>query len=96
MHLSKECGIASDYFCEVLHILRKEHYGYTLSENIEIDNNFTILTYFDFVLLIEKELAILCQFLLVLGLCLSALHYLIRQDVLHNVNCFTYVVLRSE
>ena len=42
MHLSKECGIASDYFCEVLHILRKEHYGYTLSENIEIGNNFTI------------------------------------------------------
>ena len=41
-HLSKEYGIASDYFCEVLHNFRREHYGYKLSENIEISDDFTI------------------------------------------------------
>jgi ATP-dependent Lon protease len=42
IHLSKGYGIASDYFCEILHNLRKEHYGYKISENIEISDNFTI------------------------------------------------------
>lgn len=42
IHLSKGYGIASDYFCEILHILRKEHYGYKISESIELRDNFTI------------------------------------------------------
>ena len=42
IHLSKGYGIASDYFCEILHNLRKEHYGYKISENIELGDDFTI------------------------------------------------------
>ena len=42
IHLSKEYGIASDYFCEVMHNFRKEHYGHKMSESIELGDEFTI------------------------------------------------------
>lgn len=42
IHLSKGIGIASDFFCEILHNLRKEAYGYKISESLELGDEFTI------------------------------------------------------
>jgi len=41
-HLSKGYGIASDYFAEYMHIMRKDTLSVKLSNEIEFSNNFTI------------------------------------------------------
>jgi ATP-dependent Lon protease len=41
-HLSKGYGIASDYFAEALHLMRKESLGLLLSKHLEFSENFKI------------------------------------------------------
>ena len=41
-HLSKGYGIASDYFAEYMHVMRKDTLSAKLSNEIEFSNNFTI------------------------------------------------------
>lgn len=41
-HLAKGYGIASDYFCEVLHELRKFSYTYIIEEEVELIGDYTI------------------------------------------------------
>lgn len=42
IHLSRGYGIASDYFAEVIHELRKENYQHIVEEEIEMIGNYTI------------------------------------------------------
>jgi ATP-dependent Lon protease len=41
-HLSKGYGIASDYFAEALHLLRKESLSLSISKHLEFSENFKI------------------------------------------------------
>jgi len=42
IHLSKGYGIASDFFCEILHNFRKKNFSYKIAENIDLGDDFTI------------------------------------------------------
>jgi len=41
-HLSRGYGIASDYFCEVLHEMRKLNYGHIIDQEVELLGDYTI------------------------------------------------------
>jgi len=41
-HLSRGYGIASDYFCEVLHEMRKLNYGHIIDREVEFIGDYTI------------------------------------------------------
>ncbi len=41
-HLSQSYGIASDYFCEVLHELRKYDYSYIVEQEVELIGDYSI------------------------------------------------------
>jgi ATP-dependent Lon protease len=42
LHLSRGYGIASDYFCEVLHEMRKVNYSHIIDQEVELVGNYTI------------------------------------------------------
>ncbi|MEM4091325.1 MAG: BREX system Lon protease-like protein BrxL [Thermoplasmatales archaeon] len=42
VHLSSGYGIASDYFCEILHEMRKRNYENTINQDIELIGDYTI------------------------------------------------------
>ena len=41
-HLSRGYGMASDYFCEVLHEMRKLNYGHIIDQEVELIGDYTI------------------------------------------------------
>ncbi|MGB9694049.1 MAG: BREX system Lon protease-like protein BrxL [Fervidobacterium sp.] len=41
-HLSRGYGIASDYFCETMHELRKQNYTHIIDQEIELTGDYTI------------------------------------------------------
>lgn len=41
-HLSRGYGIASDYFCEVMHEMRKLNYGHVIDQEVELVGDYTI------------------------------------------------------
>lgn len=41
-HLSRGCGIASDYFCETMHELRKQNYTHIIDQETELTGDYTI------------------------------------------------------
>jgi ATP-dependent Lon protease len=41
-HLSRGYGIASDYFCEVMHMLRKSSYSHIVEQHVELVGDYTI------------------------------------------------------
>lgn len=41
-HLSRGYGIASDYFCEVMHEMRKQSYNHIIEKEVELTGDYTI------------------------------------------------------